>query len=76
MSTFLKLLQHGHKSTTIRWAGVFGAIWAALLGIDWSGISPDLLKDLPEWMVIVVGILQTIMMGVKRAQTDKPLEQR
>lgn len=76
MSTFLKLLQHGHKSTTVRWAGVFGVLWTALLGLDWANISPDFLEGLPEWMVIVVGILQTVMMGVKRAQTDTALEDK
>lgn len=76
MSTFLKLLQHGHKSTTVRWAGLFGGVWALLLGLDWANINPEFLEGLPEWMVIVVGILQSVMMAAKRADTTKPLEQR
>lgn len=76
MSSLLKLLQHGHKSTTVRWAGVFGALWAAVLGLDWAGISPEFLDGLPSWAVIGVGILQSFMMAMKRADTDTALENK
>lgn len=76
MSTLIKLLQHGRKSTTVRWAGIFGSIWALLLGLDWANVSPEFLEGAPEWTVLVFGIVQSVMMAIKRAQTDTDLEDK
>lgn len=76
MSTFMKLLLHGRKSSTVRWAGLFGGIWAAILGLDWSNISPELLDGAPQWSILALGIVQSVMMAIKRADTDTALEDK
>ena len=76
MSTLLKLLQHGKKSSTVKWAGLFGGIWAVLLGLDWANINPEVIDGAPQWLILVVGIVQSVMMAVKRAQTDTALEDK
>lgn len=73
---FITLINQASKSGTIRWAGIFSLLWGGLIGLDWANVAlPTVLEGSP-WVVAGFGLLQSLMMVVKRIQTTEAISDK